>query len=66
MIPAYLSFSASPILMIPLLIYMVCTFTGQFYAGIVYITASLAYGTELLLSFIGHPGGITRIIPQTF
>ena len=58
MIPAYLGFSASPILMIPLPIYMACTLTGQFSAGIAYIVASLAYGTELLLSFIDYPGGI--------
>ena len=44
--------------MIPLPIYMACNFTGRFSAGIPYIAASLAYGTELLLSFIGHPGGI--------
>jgi len=52
--------------MIPLPIYMVCTFTGQFSAGIAYITASLAYGTELLLSFIDYPGGIHSDHPADF
>jgi len=37
---------------------MVCTFTGQFSATIAFIAASLAYGKELLLSFINHPGRI--------
>ena len=53
--------------MIPLPIYMACTFTGQFSAGIAYITASLAYGTELLLPFIDvidHPGGVHSDYPR--
>ena len=66
MIPTYLIFLASPILMIPLPIYMACTLTGQFSAGIAYIVASLAYGTELLLPFIDYPGGIHSDYPADF
>jgi len=50
--------------MIPLPIYMACTFTGQWSAGIAYIVASLAYGTELLSPFIDHPGGIHSDYPR--
>ena len=64
MIPTYLIFLASPIIMIPLPIYMACTLTGQFSAGIAYIVASLAYGTELLLPLIDHPGGIHSDYPR--
>ena len=50
--------------MIPLPIYMVCTFTGQFSGAIAFIAASLTYGTELLSSFIDHPGGIHSDYPR--
>ena len=45
---------------------MACTLTGQFSAGIAYIVASLAYGTELLLPLIDHPGGIHSDYPTDF
>ena len=45
---------------------MACTLTGQFSAGIAYIAASLVYGTELLSSFIDHPGGIHSDHPADF
>ena len=50
--------------MIPLPIYMACTFTGQFSGAIAFIAASLTYGTELLSSFIDHPGGIHSDYPR--
>ena len=50
--------------MIPLPIYMACTFTGQFSGAIAFIAASLTYGTELLSSFIDHPGGIRSDYPR--
>ena len=65
-IPAYPSFPASPNPMIPLPIYMACTFTGQFSGAIAFIAASLTYGTELLSSFIDHPGGIHSDYPTDF
>jgi len=33
---------------------MVCTFVGQLSVGIAFTTMSLAYGAELLLSFVDH------------
>lgn len=52
--PAYFIISASPILPIPLPVYMMCTFVGQLSVGIAFTTMSLAYGAELLLSFVDH------------
>jgi len=52
--PAYLTVSASPILPIPLPAYMMCNYVGRLSAIIGFITMSLAYGTEPLLSFVNN------------
>ena len=62
-IPAYLTVSASPILPVPLPIYMMCTFTGNLPVEIGFIAMTLVYGAEFLLSFIGHPGDIHSDYP---
>ena len=56
MISAYLTVSASPILPVPLPIYMICTYTGNSSAEIAFITMTLVYGAEFPLPFIDHLG----------
>jgi len=42
-------FLASPVLPVPLPIYMVCTFEGRLSVEIGFLTMSLTYGAELLV-----------------
>jgi len=53
-IHAYVSVSAVPISLLPIII--MCSYMGQLSVEWVFITVSLTYGTELLLLFIDRPG----------
>ena len=51
---ANLTVSASPILPVPLPIYMTCTLVGQLSVGIAFIAVSLTYGAEPLVIYLGN------------